>query len=1159
MKGLNLKMRVCFAFLVAMLIFAFTINPVHAQQNVGGISGFVRDSSGGMISGAQVVATQVQTGLVYKTATKEGAYSFPSLPIGEYVVSVTQPGFRTEQRTNLRVIASEEAPADFTLVPGTVTETVTVTATAPVVDATSTTTGTTRVTEEISDLPLANQGGARNSLQFLRTMPGVTLPDDVEDIVQTERGIVQGVGGTAATTLGQFFTSYDIDGTLSSLDLSSGPREDGGPIPEDIAEFRQATNLDAEYGGNLGSTIQLVTKSGTNQLHGSVFEYFRNTVLDAKNWFASSQTPEQQNEFGVAIGGPVIKNKWFFFGSYDGYRFHTAPAGVIATVPTPDMLAGNFSEWLGPQIGTDQIGRPVYQGEIYDPSTTRPDGMGGFLRDPFMYNGQLNVIDPARLSSLSKIFQAGYPAANAPGVANNWIGADSPSPVTMDKVAVKVDGSFGKNKLDIGYQGLPRKDQIYGAVAFAPTISQNVLVDTHEYHFQFNYSRTLSPNLLFSLRTGASRAPRTIGAIGLPSATFGATAGMKGYYTPETPNVGIAAMTGFGVGLRNLSDPSLDVPVYADLAWSKGSHQLKFGAEYLNLNAIENEQAGGGGSFSFGPGETGLPAFPLTGVGYASYLLGEVDYGGLSSPVYTKHSTRYWSFYGQDQWRVNQKLTFNYGLRWEFSVPPWETNNEMASFDPNIPNPGAGGLPGAVTFWGDGPGRNGLRHMVDTYYKAFGPRLGLAYAVTPKTVVRAYYGILYAPEAQDNAEGAQMPSYGYSASLSDFSHNGGVTPAFQWDGGWPTPLPTLPNVDPTIQNGGSVYYEDPFLSRRPPMSQNLGLTLQRELPGGMLLEASYVGKLTDRIAQNVNINSLNPKYLSLGFLLDEDINSPQAIAAGYTSPYPGFTGTVQDALLPYPQYPGGVTFHQDTQNAFYHSLETKLQKHFGHGLSFLVGYTFSKELDSQYGLAGIYAPQMKVRSVLDRPQSLAISYTYDLPIGHGKQFLNVSNGALAQIVGGWSVAGIHTYETGIPIALTTPANLTGQPLRTPGINCGNLDPLDPTKDRFLNAGAFSAAAPFTLPSTIQLQGVNTCGFLNENISVIKQFPVTERVHVDFTAEFFNIFNRHDWESGIYTQGVDTNILDPAGFGRYGTSCTPYAICSAATDPRVVEFNLKVAF
>jgi hypothetical protein len=190
---------------------------------------------------------------------------------------------------------------------------------------------------------------------------------------------------------------------------------------------------------------------------------------------------------------------------------------------------------------------------------------------------------------------------------------------------------------------------------------------------------------------------------------------------------------------------------------------------------------------------------------------------------------------------------------------------------------------------------------------------------------------------------------------------------------------------------------------------------------------------------------------------------------------------------------------------------------------------------------------------------LAISYTYDLPFGRGKHFLNGSNRAVEQIVGNWSVAGIQNYESGVPIGLSTPANLTGQPIRTPGINCGNLNPLDPTRDRYLNPAAFAPAAPFTLPTTIQLGGINTCGFLNENISVIKQIPITERIRVNFNAEFFNAFNRHGWLSGIYTQGVATNILDPAGFGRYGTTCTPFAICSGATDPRVIEFNMKVSF
>jgi hypothetical protein len=249
---------------------------------------------------------------------------------------------------------------------------------------------------------------------------------------------------------------------------------------------------------------------------------------------------------------------------------------------------------------------------------------------------------------------------------------------------------------------------------------------------------------------------------------------------------------------------------------------------------------------------------------------------------------------------------------------------------------------------------------------------------------------------------------------------------------------------------------------------------------------------------------------------------------------------------------------QHSQNAFYHSLQVKAQKHFGQGFSFLVAYTIAKELDSQPGV-NPFAPRIKEFSILDRPQQLAISYDYELPFGPGKHFLkSMGNPFLTGLVGGWSVAAIQSYQSGLPISLSSFANLTGQPIRT-GIACDNYDPNNPARNRYLNPDAFGLPPAFTLGTVHQLPNVRTCGFVNENISFVKDTRIREGLHLKFRAEFFNIFNRHEWLSGIYTQGVNTDINNPAAFGRYGTACSPFAICSASTDPRFIQLNLNLLF
>jgi Carboxypeptidase regulatory-like domain len=1118
------------SLILTILIFVL---PAFGQQNVAGLSGTVRDQSGAVVGGASITARSVDSGVeANATSGKDGVYTFTNLPIGTYVVTARAAGFAEGQLKNVRLIASQTATADIQLAVGNTSQVVTVTAQSSV-DLEVSDTGQTRVTEEISALPLTISGGTRGALDFMKTEAGVQTNIGQPGIIQDERAVVQGVGDGG---ISHNATSYIIDGVSASQNLAQGPRDESGPIPDEIAEFRVSTNLNAEYGWNMGSSIELVSKSGTNRFHGSVFEYLRNDALDARNWFASHVTPEKQNEFGGVLGGPIIKDKLFFFTTYDGYRLATAAAGTTATVPTTQMAGGDFSQWLGPQIGTDALSRPVYQGEIYDPATTRPDGSGGFIRDPFPGN----IIPTDRLSSLSLNLQKGYPAPTLPGISQNWVGVAAPSPDTIDKISEKIDYNWGNNRLSFGYKKELRDHEYYGGI-FDPIISSTYIVFSHEWNTRLSYTRTITPNLLLSLRTGASRDPRIIGQYGLPSATYGAQAGLTGTYTPETPSVNIQNIASFGGPFLLLKDPSTGIPAYADLSYVRGRHAWKFGADYLNQTNPSIFQIGGSGTYNFSNAETGLPAFPgTTGVAYASFLLGNVDNATLSgSPYSPKYNSALWGFYVQDAWRATNKLTVNYGLRYDFEVPLEESRDAISSFDPSIPNPGAGGILGAVTFWGSGAGENGRHRIVNYYGKAFGPRLGLAYALDRKTVIRAYGGIIYGPITAFAGNGTDIPAnYGFNASIAKVSPDSGVTPAFNWNNGWPGPLPTLPTTDPSVQNGGAVNYYDPVHDRRPLYAENLGFGVERELPGGVSLRAEYVGKLGHRIFMAVPINNLDPSYLSLGSLLLQSVYSPDAVAAGIQVPYPGFTGTVQQALLPYPQYPGGVSHAKDpAQNTAYHALEVNVQKHFGGGLSFLAAYTLSKNIGTA---VGPYPTELiRVEQSLSRPQNLVLSYTYDLPFGPGKRFLNSGNVISRQVVGGWQVAGIQNYMSGLPINFSSPVDLTGQPIGQGG--CGSVDPYSVTGG-ILNPAAFSVPAQFTIPTTTQLHGMRNCGYKNENIAFIKLFPIREGIRLNFGAEFFNIFNRHTWTA------MNTSLTS-ATFGNY----------TGASDPRDVQFHLRLEF
>ena len=693
---MDLRFRRLLLTLLAILSIQLGTNlVVLGQQNTGQIKGIIRDPQGAVIVGAEISAVNVATSAALETTSNgAGAYAFPNLDVGLYKLTAKYIGFKTVEQPNVRVISGGTVTLDLTLAVGETSQVVTVSAEADVVDVTSTTAGTTQVNEEIRDLPLAVSGGARNSLGFMRTLPGVVwtpLAGGYADIITTESAVVGGIGGAQYGG-----NSYNIDGLSASGNMYQPLRDDSGPIPESIEEFRVVQNLNADSGGNLGSSIELIMKSGTNDFHGRVFEYFRNTVLDARNFFAATRDVNKQNEFGASVGGPILKNRLFFFATYDGFRYRQASAGTVASVPTAAMRAGDFSSFLGSQLGTDALGRPVFRGQIFDPETTRPDGRGGFVRDPFPGN----IIPSGRFSKFAKIFQEGYPLPNRPGTANNWVGLPSPSPTDQDKITLKFDGLLGAHKLSFGHDHILRKQQNYGAV-FAEEVSAIYSVDATEFRYRFSDTWMIRPNLLFDFRLGISKYPRNIGNIGFRSGSYGKEVGFPGQLTTDTPQQSIQGVGGLGFGFRTIHDPGSTVPADVNLTWVKGSHNFKSGVQAIQWTQLRANEFGGNGSFGFQDTTTGQPNFPLSGVGYASYLLGEVHTGSLTTPEANRRSQRVWGLYFMDQWRATPRLTVNYGLRWDYTSPWVETYDRIGVFSPTVSNPAGGQPPWSVEHFGE--------------------------------------------------------------------------------------------------------------------------------------------------------------------------------------------------------------------------------------------------------------------------------------------------------------------------------------------------------------------------------------------------------------------------------------------------------------------------
>jgi hypothetical protein len=623
----------------------------------------------------------------------------------------------------------------------------------------------------------------------------------------------------------------------------------------------------------------------------------------------------------------------------------------------------------------------------------------------------------------------------------------------------------------------------------------------------------------------------------------------------------------FTDGFTTLADDSKTVGSQVNNAWQlndtvswiRGNHSFKFGGEARLLETNGADLFLSQGSFSFNALETGLPGVANTGNAFASFLLGQVNRAEQNVLAYVPSNRyKYLAGFAQDDWKLTRRLTLNMGLRYEIYFPRSERNDNLSGFDPDLPNPGAGGRLGAIGFLGEGPERIGRGSFADTDYRAFGPRAGFAFALTGKTVLRGGYGIYYAPgNATAGLRWSQALSYGYNARPTPTTPNNGVTPAFHWDAGFPQNFARPPFIDPTVANGQDVN----MIGRgdgRSPYFQNFTVSIQRELPGRVLIEPAYVGVKGTRMGTNlIWPNELDPRYLSLGSaLLASPISSPAAQAAGIATPYPGFTGSVAQALRPYPQFLNISNRSNPSGSSTYHALQVKGEKRFSYGLTFLTAYTWAKTLTDGNVQAGggpsgqtFYDRSLEKAVSTDHvPHVFVVSYIYELPFGPDRRFLN--QGIAAKIAGGWSITGIHQYSAGKPIELMANNTLPlfNQRLR-PDAMAGvdkklEYSEFDPMFDRYINPAAFSAPAPLRFGTAARsYTDLRGFAYLNESFGAIKRTPLTEKVTLTFRAEFFNALNR------VVLNQPSGNI-STATFGR---------VSGQANTPRQGQLALRVDF
>ena len=683
------------------------------------------------------------------------------------------------------------------------------------------------------------------------------------------------------------------------------------------------------------------------------------------------------------------------------------------------------------------------------------------------------------------------------------------------------------------------------------------------YWARVNHDFILSANTINNFRIGYTREPQ-LWARTASDHGYLQDIGLKGTNPPGD----IIPRVQFSDSYSNWADEVKNKGVQVNntfqladtLSHFKGSHSLKFGFDtnwqQTNGADTQNQQ----GTLIVSGNETAFPSASgrtTSGDPLASFLVGAIDsatYAGLFVvPAMRYH---YFAMFAQDDWKVSRRFTLNYGLRWDLYTPRHDAHDNMSGFDPSVPNPGAGGRLGAIAFLGDGTGRDGRSSFADTAYKNFGPRIGFAYQLFKSTVVRGGYGISY---GQGNAAAglrqSQSFSYGFNAAPSWASTDAGVTPAFYLDNGFPTNWPRPPFIDPTVQNGTAVNY----IGRgdgRPPYFGNYQFSVQQMLASRLVFEVSYVGVKGTHLGNNlISMNQLNPRYLALGSLLTQNITSAAAKAAGITAPYPGFTGSVAQALRPYPQFLNITDQADPNGDSTYNALQVKLIKRLSNGLTFLGSYTWSKSLTDGNVAAGggpsgedFYNRRLeKALSTYDVPQNVSLAYTYELPFGPGKKLLN-GNSLPAKIVGGWQLTGIQQYQSGMPVQLTASNTLpifngTLRPNLIPDVPM-TLSPANPLTQPWFNKASFAVPQTYTLGNASRsYDALRAPNLYNESFGLMRRIRVKERTTITLRGEFFNALNR-------VVFGAPSGNISSSSYGR---------VSSQSNNPRQGQVSLKVEF
>lgn len=1123
---------------------------VWAQADRGTLTGTVADAQGAVIAEARLELRNQDTGSVYETVTTgTGNYSLVQVPAGVYELSVQFTGFKKYVQPGLAIQVAQTTRQDIVLEVGATTETVTVTAEATLLKTESAEQSYNISTARINALPLnfsaRGPGSFRNPFTFVQLLPGGNI---------TDRNNIR-VNGMPNATIAIRLEGQDTTRPLDPLNSDMV-----APSVEALQEISvQTSNFAAEYGQVAGGLFNFTTKSGTNQLHGSLYGYFVNEKLNAGRPFTDTgdgkliRAKDRKQDSGGSIGGPVYipklydgRNRTFFFFNIEKYVNRGNISGNFTTMPTPEMRSGNFGAILtGRTLATDPIGRPIMENTLYDPATLFVQN-NARLRNPFPNN----TIPVARFDTVTSKINGFLPLPTRSGLFNNF--AQTGSTVRKNEItSEKIDHTLNeKAKVSFYLHYYRAKFGNNGVDGLGPPLTSKRLGGARTPTIRLNFDYTLAPTMILHLGAGLVREHVPDNAVPGVADFDQSTIGLKGAVGPGFPRLtglsqGNFGGVGIGIGQTNANDYYAVKPTgVASITWVRNNHTYKLGGEwrvdaFINRNGFQTY-----GAYNFSNQQTTLPSTQgqnlgggIIGHGYASFLLGGPNTGTISNfqdPHYRKSS---WSMFLQDSWKVTRKLTLDYGVRWDYQSAIREVWDRTSGFDPSRPNPSAGGRLGASVYEGFGPGRCDCL-LTKTYPYALGPRVGAAYQIDTKTVLRGGVGVSYGQTANFNYLGTTV---GTGYNTLNITSNSFGDPALNMRDGLTYDQALLysaslnPGIRPTPgQIDSPSGWIDPN-GGRPSRILQWSVGLQREITKDLVVEANYVANRGAWFQANglIDLNAVTPQALSrYGLstanaadrsLLIARLDSTIAAQRGFNGQvYSGYaTGnTVAQSLRPFPQFGGlGVRF-APLGNTWYDSLQAKVTQRFTHGLDFSLAFTWQKELtrgsDDQGG--GVAAANdvfnrvnQKYISPNSQPLVTVLAVNYQTP--------GVGNKILRLATGGWTVSAILRYSSGMPIGLPGSQNalgsllfrgtrmnrVDGQPLFLKDLNCNCFDPY---KELVLNPAAWRDAAAGEW-------GISP-GFYNdyrqrrrpdEQLSLGRTFRIREGINLQLRGEFFNAFNR----------------------------------------------------